>query len=161
MKYILETLNQLRSARTAHKKAHLEYEGADNVHLLFLKKIRSEARREHREYRTKYRQTKKIGGQIKRLNHEIDEHKLTIKAEKTKLKNSLDNIIIETNHENKEEFLTNAIVNYALIQPVRFQSVICDITQYEMSSKLYKIHKACKQIVSSKLDDLQIQLQEV
>ena len=161
MKYTVEKLNQLKAVRAETKKAHLTYEGTSTVHGAFLKKCRREARREHREYRSKYWEVVKLDGQIKRLEQEVSEHSESIRNEKLKIKNSLDNIIVETNHDNKEEFFSSAIVSYALVQPVRFEGVIPYIAQYENSSKLYKIHKACKRVVSSKLDELNIRLQGV
>ena len=161
MKYTKEKLNKLKAKRVESKKAYLAYDGTSSIHEAFLKKIRREARREHREYRAKYREVKKIDGQIKRLEKEESEHTDLIREQKAQLKNSLDNIIVETNHNDKEEFLSSAILSYALVQPVRFEGVIPYIAQYESSSKLYKIHKACKRIVSTKLDELNIQLQKV
>ena len=161
MKYTIEKLKRLKSVRVETKEAYLIYEGTSTVHGAFLRKVRSEARREHREYRSKYREMIKIDGQIKRLEQEVTEHSASIANEKQNIKNSLDNIIIETNHDNKEDFFSSAIVSYALVQPVRFESVIPYIAQYESSSKLYKIHKACKRVVSSKLDELNIRLHEV
>ena len=161
MKYTIEKLKRLKSVRVETKEAYLIYEGTSTVHGAFLRKVRSEARREHREYRSKYREMIKIDGQIKRLEQEVTEHSASIANEKQNIKNSLDNIIVETNHDNKEDFFSSAIVSYALVQPVRFESVIPYIAQYESSSKLYKIHKACKRVVSSKLDELNIRLHEV
>ena len=161
MKYTIEKLNQFKASRVESKQAYLAYDGTSTIHEAFLKKIRKEARREHREYRAKYKKAKSINKQIKRLEKEVLEHSESIHNEKQKLKNSLDNIIVETNHDNKEDFFTSAICTYALVQPVRFESVIPFIAQYENSSKLYKIHKACKRVVSSKLDVLNIRLQEV
>ena len=161
MKYTNEKLELKKGVRAETKRAHLVYDGASTVHGAFLKKIRGEARREHREYRDKYRKEVELDNQIKRLELEVSEHSQSIRDEKMKIKNSLDNIIVETNHDNKEDFYSRAIVTYALVQPVRFESVIPYITQYESSSKLYKIHKACKRVVSTRLDELNIRLHEV
>ena len=161
MKYTLEKLNELKSIRLNAKERHISYDGSSILERAFLKKIRREARREHREYRKKYKKEKKINGQIKRLEKEVSEHVDSIKAEKAKIKNSLDNIIVETNHDNNEEFFSAAIISYSLVQPVRFESVIPYIAQYEHSSKMHKIHKACKRVVSSKLDELNIKIQGI
>ena len=103
----------------------------------------------------------KLDKQIKKLEQEVTEHSTLIANQKKNIKISLDNIIVETNHDNKEDFFTSAILSYALVQPVRFEGVIPYIAQYESSSKLYKIHKACKRVVSTKLDELNIRLHEV
>lgn len=161
MKYTIEKLNQLKGVRAQTKKDYLEYDGTSTVHGAFLKKIRKEARREHREYRSKYKEMVKLDKQIKKLEQEVSEHSTLIANQKKNIKISLDNIIVETNHDNKEDFFTSAILSYALVQPVRFEGVIPYIAQYESSSKLYKIHKACKRVVSSKLDELNIRLHEV